>query len=566
MRNLIYRGDTWHFRGYVPKDLISVVGKGEIHRTLKTSSYSEAIHRRDTERIIHRNWIDESRRRYRKEFLVLDELTDAQILDMAREVYAREYKNALDRKDEFAQRARDTRNFGTGGYEAMYEELRKSIITGSDPQNIADEFVDEILEERLIDISQSPASRERLRVRILEVMAQVQIDLLDMISGKPGDRIDPSLQDPETRLPRPPSFEADGRANTSGPTKNALSDLAEEFLAEMKLRRREKGYRAVEATMRLMKEFFGPKTLVSKLRRRDCNQFRDFVMSLPANYRKRYPNKSLREIPQLRKPEHDLMSYANVNKTIGHLIQFLRWCEEMEIIERAPNTNNLKLRDPVSDKEKRLPFTTEQLHLIFASSFISEEAKNRSMFFWCYVIGLYHGLRLNEIASLRSDSILPVDGIPCIDIRISGEVLGAEVHGWTKTMERTLPMHPVLVKLGLPEFARARPKNSMLFSEARVGADGYLSRDVSDGTRKFFDSIEIPNGGPTFHSFRHNFRDAMSEADLPQEVAARLGGWRLPGVMNEVYGSGRMRRGLLEHLSKITYGEIDEIVLRLGHQ
>ena len=60
MQNLVRRGDTWHFRGFAPKDLIKFTGKRERHRSLETTSYSEAIHRRDAERVRHREWIEEN--------------------------------------------------------------------------------------------------------------------------------------------------------------------------------------------------------------------------------------------------------------------------------------------------------------------------------------------------------------------------------------------------------------------------------------------------------------------------------------------------------------------------
>ena len=345
--------------------------------------------------------------------------------------------------------------------------------------------------------------------------------------------------------------------------KNTVSALTEEFLREVRLRRRDKGFVAIAASMRLLGEFFGPDMDVKRIRRRQCNQFRDFVMSMPSNYRKRYPKAPIKDIPALRRPEHDLMSYANVNKILRHLIQFLRWCEEMEVIDRAPSSQNLTLRDPVSEKEKRLPFTQEQLQRIFTSGFMKTEASNRSMFFWCWMIGLYHGLRLNEIAGMDADCITMINNTPCIEVRIAEEVLDRETHGGTKTISRTLPMHWILIELGLPEFASTRPTGAKLFEEVKAGADGYVSRDVSDKTRTFLDTLGMPTGGPTFHSLRHCFRDAMTEADLPQDVTAFLGGWTLPGTMNAVYGSSKLRKSYKAQLDQVSYDEIDNIVLSL---
>ncbi len=543
-----------------------MVGKREVHLSLKTTLYSEAVHRRDAERIRHRDWIEEQRRRHRRIYLVLDELTDEQVLDMAREVYAEQRDIALERREEFAVKARQTKAFEVGGYEALFEELRQGVVIGEDQFGIAEGFTNEILDHRMIDISRSPSSKAKLQQRITEVVAQVQIDLLSMITGNPGAQQDTSLLDPETRLPRMPTYEVDGRPGATGPVKNTLSSLVEEFLGEVRLRRGDKGFVAIDATMRLLCEFFGPDLDVKRLRRRQCNQFRDFLMSMPSNYRKRYPNTPIKEIPGERKPTHNLMSYANVNKILRHLIQFLRWCEEMEVIERAPSSTNLTLRDPVSEKEKRLPFTEDQLRQIFTSQLMRAEAGNQSMLFWCYVIGLYQGLRLNEIAGLDADCITQNEGIPCIEIRVPDTVLDRDSHGGTKTIPRTLPMHWVLIELGLPLFASARPIGTKLFEEARTGAGGYVSREVSDKTRTLLDTLGMPTGGPTFHSFRHCFRDAMTDADLSQEVSAFFGGWKLSGTMNAVYGSSKLRKSYKSYLDQVSYGEIDGVVLSLKDQ
>lgn len=564
MKNLMNRAGTFHFRGYVPKDLIHVTGKRERHRTLKTMVYAEAVHRRDAERIRHREWVDETRRRHRREYLVLNDLTDEQILDIAREFYGKQWEIALAAREEFAIKIRSDPAYKLGGYDAMHEQLRSGVVIGEDPYGLAEGFTEDILEERMVDLSSAPEARKRLQQRVVEAMAQIQLDLLGMISGYPGRGHDSSFLDPEKRLPRPPSFNPDGRPGSTGAVKHTLTELTEEFLREVRLRRRDKGYNAMASSMRLLVEFYGPDLDVRRIRRRECNQFRDFVKQLPSNYRKRYPTiTDVKQIPALRRPKHDLMSYANVNKILRHLIQFLGWCEEVEAIERAPRMKNLTLRDTMPEKEKRKPFTGDQLHRIFTSPQMKVDAAEGSMFFWSYVIGLYHGLRLNEITSLDTDCIIGKGKAACIDVRTPEQARDQENPGGTKTLARIVPLHWVLVELGLPAFAASRPPGSKLFAEARVGVDGYLSRDVSDQTRVFLDSLGIEKGGPTFHSFRHCFRDAMTDVDLSQEVSAYLGGWLLKGVMNEVYGSTRMRPSLKQEIDKISYGEIDGMITGL---
>lgn len=57
----VLHGEIYRLRGYVTKDLSEVFGKGEIHQSLETTAYSEAVHRRDSARVRYRQWIGEER-------------------------------------------------------------------------------------------------------------------------------------------------------------------------------------------------------------------------------------------------------------------------------------------------------------------------------------------------------------------------------------------------------------------------------------------------------------------------------------------------------------------------
>lgn len=563
MKNLVVRNGIYHFRGYVPKELILAGYARERHSSLKTTDYTEAINKRDLARVAHREWVEISRRQHHRKFLVLDELSDDNILDLTREVYQYYWRDAQERRNEYAQRLGHDLDSEITGYEDMLARLKKGSILGNDIDGIADDAAKEILSVRMIDISKSPESYLKLRRKILEAMVQVQTDLIDLVKGEVGRNASPVYVNIDTGQPKDVVNKPDGRTGDDGKSALALGPLVSEFLEEVRLRRRDKGYQAMDASMRLMAEFFGRDMNVSGIRRRECNSFRSFVKKLPSNYRKRYPGVDVNNIPDIRKLEHELMSYANINKILNQMIQFLRWLEDMELIIRAPSSRNLTLRDPVPDKEKRNPFPTEQLIQVFSSERMVLEAKQQSMFFWAYVIGLYQGFRLDEISRLDSENIQKHDGTYFFEIKIPDEIINGNIPGRSKTVARIVPMNPVLMELGLPVFARNRPESSKLFEEARRGAGGYYSRGVSDQTRDFMDSLGIPIGGPTFHSFRHNFRDAMTDADLSQAVSSYLGGWSLGGVMNNVYGTTKLSPKAIEAVGEIAFPGVDEVILRL---
>lgn len=105
----------------------------------------------------------------------------------------------------------------------------------------------------------------------------------------------------------------------------------------------------------------------------------------------------------------------------------------------------------VSKKAKRLqskktgwqPFDVAQLKMIFA--FTALKAMRRQSSRWVAVIALYTGARSNEIAQLELADFKVVDGVKCIHITTEGEDKSLK----TEASERTIPIHPDLLGLGL---------------------------------------------------------------------------------------------------------------------
>ena len=59
-----------------------------------------------------------------------------------------------------------------------------------------------------------------------------------------------------------------------------------------------------------------------------------------------------------------------------------------------------------------------------------------------------------------------------------------------------------------------------------------------------------------FHSFRHTYRDAMREADIPDEKVQALGGWS-SGKTEDDYGNGFKASTLAAEVEKISYPDLD---------
>ncbi|MBY5393157.1 MULTISPECIES: tyrosine-type recombinase/integrase [Rhizobium] len=84
----------------------------------------------------------------------------------------------------------------------------------------------------------------------------------------------------------------------------------------------------------------------------------------------------------------------------------------------------------------------------------------------------------------------------------------------------------------------------------------------SDGFQKWFSRFLEKQGAKedktSFHSFRHNWADAMRLAGVSQERRRLIGGWKRTAT-DEKYGSDLPITEINNELSKVTYERISAI-------
>jgi integrase len=257
----------------------------------------------------------------------------------------------------------------------------------------------------------------------------------------------------------------------------------------------------------------------------------------------------------------------------------LNWAVTEDLIERNP-ARGLQIAEAVHPQDRRKPFELWQLRRIFnapiytgckddqqgyavTGSTIAEGAR-----YWVPLIALWSGMRLNEICQLDVADVRAVDGITCFAITQNSLSGTRDKTLKTKSSERIVPVHPVLIDLGFLKFVFQKTKTSSLklFDDLPVGARGFRSVAFSRWFSRFLVSASAASERTCFHSFRHGFRDAARNARIDRDIALRLGGWITGGHSSESaddYGSGYRPEILYEALSAIDYPELDLSHLRM---
>jgi integrase len=228
----------------------------------------------------------------------------------------------------------------------------------------------------------------------------------------------------------------------------------------------------------------------------------------------------------------------------------------------------------VRKRDKRRPFSTDQLQRIFSAPIFTgceddEQGyarpgpnRPRRARFWIPLIALTSGMRLNEICQLDTSDVRTLDDVPCLHVR---EGVGAEEDQKrvkTAASERLVPVHKLLRAAGFLIYVEDRrvAGDSKLFPELRVGSTGYRSKIFSQWFARFLAGRGASAPLTCFHSYRHNFRDALRASGISRELSLALGGWTQPGATSEIadiYGNGFPPQMLAEALDKVDFPGLD---------
>lgn len=168
---------------------------------------------------------------------------------------------------------------------------------------------------------------------------------------------------------------------------------------------------------------------INAIRSETLREFRNTLRRLPPrrSLDKRYKGKTVQEILAMSPKER--LSDAKVNIDVAATCTLLKWCEGEEYIQFSM-PKNLFIPERRNVKTLRLPFTKEDLALIFAHPKFSQGKFVNAAYFWAPLIALFSGMRREEVCQIACSSIYEYNssGIWVFDIKTIIED-GEEVAG-----------------------------------------------------------------------------------------------------------------------------------------
>lgn len=307
---------------------------------------------------------------------------------------------------------------------------------------------------------------------------------------------------------------------------------------------------------------------ITDYKKPDARLFKDLLLQLPSNREKHNYTKGLSAndaIAAGKKHGVACISVSTINKALGRLQATWKWADK-QLDEDVPDIfGPMKLKNTEAARDQKNPFSGDQLRQIFASPLFtgchSEKRRadpghtdmRHTHWYWLPLLGLYTGARLNELCQLRVNDVAVQDNIPYIQIHEEGE--NQRTKGHTK---RKVPLHSELIRLGfLQHVANVRSlKQEQVFPAIRYSERGYFSERPSRDFTTYIEKIGAKTDKTSFHSFRHNFKDACRNNGVPPDIADLLQGHSLSGMAGR-YGHGQVNLArLAEELCKINYGDV----------
>ncbi|MBK4717473.1 site-specific integrase [Azospirillum sp. YIM DDC1] len=218
--------------------------------------------------------------------------------------------------------------------------------------------------------------------------------------------------------------------------------------------------------------------------------------------------------------------------------------------------------------DKRLPFAHDDLRTLFNSPlFVGALSPKRlhgagthleaGWRFWL-PLGMYlMGLRPNEMGQAEVGDVVVELGWPCLRVTPDaadedGEKDRSDVKKRVKTVagERTLPIHPELLRLGFLDLVEAQRSRgaSRILGDWRPGCDGTYSMTSSKVFNRvggYLDRIGIKSQRHALYSLRHNYKNTLRRSGVFPDQQNLLMGHEDASVA-AIYGSRELSAGLIQ--------------------
>lgn len=286
---------------------------------------------------------------------------------------------------------------------------------------------------------------------------------------------------------------------------------------------------AIKASVRDLIEVTGDKA-VSSYGKRDAAAFKEVLLMLPANWRKKKTFRDLGIVEASRKASK-LGLQRQRAKTIKvkwfHITTIFAYAQHnYDGVTNTFHAKSLIVSDNVAANDQWLPFSNDELATLLKSPLPGR-------LFWLTWLGLFTGARLNELCQLDSKHIKRHGNLHYIHFSRDMQLKTGD----TESCVRTVPLHSTLIRLGFLDYI-AQCRGLLFPGLVEDEKTGRLSGVPSKRFSYHLTKIGVKKPRLSFHSLRHTFIACLKTvAPRDAETRERLVGHAVSGVAGR-YGKG----------------------------
>lgn len=618
--NMILRGAIWYLRVAVPRSLQAIRREQarpvqrEIWRSLETGSLKDAkakaVHLKAE---LQRGFDEEARQHRNRPEPQLEDIRDAALAfgRMVRVGLANErletfpsrsevessrieqaalgkkmdrvgagHPNAVAQLSRYFQLA-DILTFVEDAEEAR-AELRQQLTSDLACLDftLVDPFVRELSKVRNLRLDPESTAYRQTAVLFMRAWMQELDAANEHFVEKAADIVDQDVIRQTWAQPTVSPMASPSAAQSAVPTvapvegPGSITELFEEYLADRFPRASKSSLLERRRNIQQFAEVAGDKPVTS-YKKSDMLAFKNALAKLPAHAGKKFAGLTVQDAIGRADPDVPRLSVKTIRLRLSIMGNFGKWLAENV---DGVNADNFKVTAPALERhtQKVKEFSDADVCAIFHSAAFTgcESERNqtvpgthriRGYRFWLPLVAAFSGCRLNEIAQLRVDDVVDMNGIPVLRITDRGEGQSLK----TRASERLVPVHPELIEVGFLRYiekVKAKGKD-LIFHDVPPDQQGRRSTVAGKRFRKFLERIGIKGdsdrGG--FHRFRHAVVQKLREAgNLDHEIAMVIG--HDTGVAKMTAGYGSSAQMLVSQrlviLGQLKYEGLDLTALR----
>ena len=484
---LIRNPYSYCFRLIVPKDLQKFVGKKELRYSLKTGYIGVA---KQKSRFLA-GQLQLIFRYLRKGGAILSRLTDDQIQELVQKYI----RNSIESWDRDFYEKPDDDHIGNTPFESIefFDDIRDQFISelnAGDFRNIEDSVKDLLEKNRINGIDQGSLEYRKLCAEILK--AEIQL----MPLQKKHMLCDFSYKEKLFNLfPGAYPTTTDPIGVVEIQSSDALSKVIGDFWNEKERTYKERSKPEIKRALDHFMNNLGAGTPIHSV---DGQVIREYKQKLMGEEYRPGKTRSIKTIN---------------DKYLCYVKALLSFAKDNDYIKDNP-AKGLMIKDRRKKRAHKLQdvFAKKDLEKMFCKSpEFGEDSLEKPHYFWIPLIGLYTGMRLEEICQLYVSDLKQIDGIWCLDVLEEEENPDKSI----KTGEsRLVPLHPFLVKeLNFIGYVKNLPdQTGRIFPETNRVANRYghnFTMWFSQFRKRCLENVKPRR--KTFHSLRHTLKTHLAE-------------------------------------------------------